>query len=206
MPTTLTPEVNLDTATTKAAASTTLDVSSSVPEPRNTATTKDSVSTTEVAASTTLDASSSVPEQGKQTTDNKKPAPACQPFQSVDLKYDFLLRSFSNGKKQKGFNRDWFKNEDWKSWLHYNAEKDAAFCSTCINATRMNLIASKNADKAFISNGFTNWQDAGTKTVALTNTSVLRLTEKLTNVCLQYQMLVVIFLLSYLPRSLKQGR
>ena len=27
----------------------------------------------------------------------------------------------------------------------------------------MNLIASKNADKAFISNGFTNWQDAGTK-------------------------------------------
>ena len=27
----------------------------------------------------------------------------------------------------------------------------------------MNLISSKNADKAFISNGFTNWQDAGTK-------------------------------------------
>ena len=27
----------------------------------------------------------------------------------------------------------------------------------------MNLMASKNANKAFISNGFTNWQDAGTK-------------------------------------------
>ena len=27
----------------------------------------------------------------------------------------------------------------------------------------MNLIASKNTDRAFISNGFTNWQDAGTK-------------------------------------------
>ena len=27
----------------------------------------------------------------------------------------------------------------------------------------MNPIASKNADKAFISNGFTNWEDAGTK-------------------------------------------
>ena len=27
----------------------------------------------------------------------------------------------------------------------------------------MNLIASENADKAFISNGFTNWQDAGTE-------------------------------------------
>ena len=27
----------------------------------------------------------------------------------------------------------------------------------------MNLTASKNADKAFISNGLTNWQDVGTK-------------------------------------------
>ena len=27
----------------------------------------------------------------------------------------------------------------------------------------MDLIASKNSDKVFISNGFTNWQDAGTK-------------------------------------------
>ena len=27
----------------------------------------------------------------------------------------------------------------------------------------MSLIASKDADKAFISNGFTNWQDAGSK-------------------------------------------
>ena len=45
--TTLTPEVNIDTATTEAAASTTLDILSSVPELRNTATTEDSVSTTE---------------------------------------------------------------------------------------------------------------------------------------------------------------
>ena len=74
-----------------------------------------------------------------------------------------ISRSFSNGKKQKRFNRDWFKNEDWKFWLHDNAEKDAAFCSTCINATRMNPIATKNADRAFISNGFTNWQDVWTK-------------------------------------------
>ena len=154
--TTLTPEVTIDTATTEAAASTTLDVSSSVPEPGNTAITEDSVSTTEAAASTTLDASSSILEQGKQATDNTKPAPVGQPFQLIDPKYDFPLGSFSNGKKQKQFNRDWFKNEDWKSWLHYNAEKDSACCSTCINATRMNIIASKNVDKALISNDFTN--------------------------------------------------
>ena len=69
----------------------------------------------------------------------------------------------------------------------------------------MNLIASKNADEAFISNGFPNCQHAGKTTEALTNTSDLRLTEKLTNVRLQYQMLVVMFLLSYLPRSMKEG-
>ena len=87
--TTLTPEVNIDTATAEAAASTTLDVLSSVPEPGNTATTEDSVSTTEAATSTTLDASSSVPEQGKQATDNTKPALVGQPFQLIDPKYDF---------------------------------------------------------------------------------------------------------------------
>ena len=58
---TLTPEVNIDTATTEAAASITLDVSFSVPEPGNTARTEDSVSTTEAVASTTLDVSSFVP-------------------------------------------------------------------------------------------------------------------------------------------------
>ena len=42
-------------------------------------------------------------------------------------------------------------------------KKMQLFCSTCINATRMNLVLSKNADKAFISNGFINWQDARTK-------------------------------------------
>ena len=76
MSTTLTPEFNINTATTEAAAPTTLDVSSSVPE------------------------------QGKQTTDNTKPVPVGQPFQPIDQRYDFPLCSFSNGKKQKWFNHD----------------------------------------------------------------------------------------------------
>ena len=49
--TTLTPEVNINTATTEAAVSTTLDVLSSLPEPGNTAITEDSVSTTKEAIS-----------------------------------------------------------------------------------------------------------------------------------------------------------
>ena len=109
--TTLTPKDNIDTATTEAAASITLDVSSSVPKPGNTATIEDSVSTTDSAANTILDTLSSVPEKGNQVT-NTKAAPVGQTFRPVDPKYDFPLRSFSNGKKQKWFNRDWFKNED----------------------------------------------------------------------------------------------
>ena len=100
---------------------------------------------------------------GKQSKESSKPTAIQEPFQPRDPKFTFPLRSFSNGKKQKRFNRDWFENKDWKSWLHYDSEKDAAFCATCVNATRMNFISSKNADKAFISNGFTNWPDAGTK-------------------------------------------
>ena len=45
----------------------------------------------------------------------------------------------------------------------------------------------------------------GQQTEALTNTSNRKLIEKLTNICLQCQMPVVIFLLNYLPRSMKQG-
>ena len=61
---TLVPEVNIDTVTTEAVASTALDLTSSVPEPGNAAA-EDSVSTTEAAASTILDALSYVPEQEK---------------------------------------------------------------------------------------------------------------------------------------------
>ena len=96
--TTLTPKDNIDTATTEAAASITLDVSSSVPKPGNTATIEDSVSTTDSAANTISDTLSSVPEKGNQVT-NTKAAPVGQTFRPVDPKYDFPLRSFSNGKK-----------------------------------------------------------------------------------------------------------
>ena len=102
-------------------------------------------------------------ESGKQSSDDALPTAIDELFQPRDPKLNFPLRSFSNRKKEKRFNRNWFENKDWKSWLHDNPEKDAAFCATCVNATRMNLISNKNADQAFISNDFTNWPDAGTK-------------------------------------------
>ena len=55
------------------------------------------------------------------------------------------------------------KSKSGSIMIGLKTKTGAAFCSTCINATQMNLIASKSADKALISNGFTNWQDPGTK-------------------------------------------
>lgn len=50
---------------------------------------------------------------------------------------------------------------------NYHSEKDATFCVICVNATRMNLISSKNAEKTIISKAFINWLDAGTKGLGL---------------------------------------
>ena len=92
--TTITWEINIGTATTEAAAYATLDVSSSVPEPGNTATTEDSVSTTEAAASKALDVSSSFPEKGKQGADNTKLLLLANPFrqliQNMISPFDYL--------------------------------------------------------------------------------------------------------------------
>ena len=49
-----------------------------------------------------------------------------------------------------------------KTCLHYDQEKDPAFCFTCIKAVEQNLTSSKNVKKAFISAGYKNWSDAAT--------------------------------------------
>ena len=45
-----------------------------------------------------------------------------------------------------------------RHWLHYDQEKDAAFCFTCIKAAEQNLISS-NFEKGFISAGYKNCSD-----------------------------------------------
>ena len=96
------PEVNIDLATTVVAAYATLDVSPSVPEPGNTATTEDSVSTTVAAASAILDALSSVPEQGKQATDNTKPAPVANLFIQLIQNMVFPCDHLATEKRKSG--------------------------------------------------------------------------------------------------------
>lgn len=80
------------------------------------------------------------------------------PYQPRDPK------SFKDrGWKSRPFQPSWFDDEDWKTWLHYDQEKDAAFCFTCIKAVKDNLLSKRNAETAFISTGYKNWSDAATK-------------------------------------------
>ena len=94
----------------------------------------------------------------KQSSASRKPATVGEkPSQPSDPKC-FLDR----GKNSRPFRPSRFDHDEWKTWLYYNQEKDAAFCFTCINAVEKNLISSKNVGKAFISAGCKDWSDAAT--------------------------------------------
>ncbi|CAG2203108.1 unnamed protein product [Mytilus edulis] len=45
-------------------------------------------------------------------------------------------------------------------WIHYNENEDKAYCHPCQIASRRRLIKSSKASQAFISTGFSNWNDA----------------------------------------------
>jgi hypothetical protein len=82
----------------------------------------------------------------------------------IELHQPRTPESFTDrGKGARRFQIKWFDHEDWKTWLHYDQEMDAAFCFTCITATKKNLLTNRNAEAAFISSGYSNWSDAGTK-------------------------------------------
>ena len=96
-------------------------------------------------------------DHGKQSSTSQNPLPIAMPYQPKDPK------SFADrGKNSRRFQPYWFDHDDWKTWLHYDQEKDAAFCFTCIKAARENLLTKKNAEKTFISTGYRNWSDAAT--------------------------------------------
>ena len=70
--------------------------------------------------------------------------------------------SWTVEKNSRRFRPSWFDHDEWKTYLHYDQEKDAALCFTCIKTVEQNLISSKNVEKAFISAGYKNWSDAAT--------------------------------------------
>ena len=62
---------------------------------------------------------------------------------------------------KRSFQRQWFNR--W-SWLHYDEDRDLAFCFTCVSAYRNNQLQSAHClDQGFISTGFSNWKDATAK-------------------------------------------
>ena len=81
-----------------------------------------------------------------------------KPHQPFNL--SFPKREF--GKKTVSFQASWFKKH---TWLHYDEERDVAFCHTCIRAYKEKKITwnAGNLDPAFISSGYYNWKDASVK-------------------------------------------
>ena len=59
------------------------------------------------------------------------------------------------------FQQKWF---DRGSWLHYNEDRELAFCCMCVVACQSNLLQSAHSlEQTFISTGVLNWKDATAK-------------------------------------------
>ena len=78
----------------------------------------------------------------------------CRPPQQPHIRINLVPLPF----KAMAFQAKWF---DSYSWLHYDEANDVVFCHLCKQAaTEKKLMASKCADEAFTSRGFSNWKDA----------------------------------------------
>ena len=58
---------------------------------------------------------------------------------------------------KRSFQALWFSN---RTWLHYDEANDLAFCHVCMVVYKDGHLNSNTLDKAFIINGFSNWNDA----------------------------------------------
>ncbi len=59
---------------------------------------------------------------------------------------------------KRSFQPQWFGR--WP-WLHYDEDRDLAFCFVCIAAYKKNHLHSISClEQTFISTGFLNWKDA----------------------------------------------
>lgn len=76
--------------------------------------------------------------------------------------FQFPLREFGKSSiVKRSFQQQWF--DRWP-WIHYNADRDLAFCYSCITAYQNNLLQSAHClESTFISTGFSNWKDAVAK-------------------------------------------
>lgn len=90
---------------------------------------------------------------------SRLPTPAIGDRAHQPSSFHFPHREFGKASVVKrSFQRKWF--ERW-SWLHYDEDRDLAFCFVCVVAYQKNLLQSAHCfEQAFISTGFSNWKDA----------------------------------------------
>ena len=61
------------------------------------------------------------------------------------------------GKKERSLQPHWLLK--WK-WLHYNEAEERAYCHTCVRAYQGNHFSTTHIERMFISNGYSNWNNA----------------------------------------------
>ena len=95
----------------------------------------------------------------------KLPTPLLAEKPHQPLSFKFPKHEF--GEKsvvKRSFQPQWFSR--WK-WLHYDEERDLAFCFTCVKAYKENkLHSSTNLETTYISTGYSNWKDASVRIAA----------------------------------------
>ena len=89
---------------------------------------------------------------------SRLPAPAIGDRAHQPSSVHFPQHEFGKTSVVNCFQRKWF--ERW-SWLHYDQDRDLAFCFLCVVACQKNLLQTAHClEQAFISAGFSNWKDA----------------------------------------------
>ncbi|KAL5515338.1 hypothetical protein EMCRGX_G000491 [Ephydatia muelleri] len=67
-------------------------------------------------------------------------------------------RMFGSKKVESAFRANWCQQFPW---LHYNIDRDAAFCHVCMQADNESKFSSSSKmESSFITDGFTNWKEA----------------------------------------------
>ena len=72
----------------------------------------------------------------------------------------FPKRKFGARGEEWSFRAEWCQENDW---LHYDVDKDAAFCYLCMKCEHeKKFLSSKKREPALISKGYTYWKEAST--------------------------------------------
>ena len=71
--------------------------------------------------------------------------------------FSFPKRELGSKGEKRSFRAEWCQQFEW---LHYDVDKDAAFCYLCIKCQmEKKFLSSTKRDPAFISRGFTHWKE-----------------------------------------------